>query len=103
MICFVPISDEDGDVAGGIGEGDRDSRAAEDPDAAETAGGLMEIKRREVEEASDLVLHLENVGEVPPRRDWACRSVHTIFVRVPPLLNATPAFYEIYIYFNKNL
>ena len=58
MIGLVPVSDEDGVVAGRIGEGDRDSRAAEDSDAAETAGGLVESKRREVEEASDLVLHL---------------------------------------------
>ena len=80
MIGLVPVSDEDGVVAGRIGEGDRDSRAAEDSDAAETAGGLVESKRREVEEASDLVLHLEDVGEVLPWRDWACCSVHTIFV-----------------------
>ena len=80
MIGLVPVSDEDGVVAGRIGEGDRDFRAAEDSDAAETAGGLVESKRREVEEASDLVLHLEDIGEVLPRRDWACCSVHTIFV-----------------------
>ena len=80
MIGLVPVSDEDGVVAGRIGEGDRDSRAAEDSDAAETAGRLVESKRREVKEASDLVLHLEDVGEVLPLRDWACCSVHTIFV-----------------------
>lgn len=80
MIGFVPVSDENGVVAGGIGEGDGNAGAAEDSDGAETAGGLVEGERGEVVEASDLILHLENVGEVLPRRDWARRSINTVFV-----------------------
>lgn len=90
MISLVPVTDEDGVIAGGIREGDGNPGAAENPDPTETTGGLVETERREVVEASDLIFHLENVSEILPRRNWACCSVHTVFVRVPSLLNPIP-------------
>ena len=71
MALGVPITDEQGDVAVGLGEGDRHDGAVVDGDRAEPAGGSLETKRREVEEAADLVLELELVGPVPPGRDRA--------------------------------
>ena len=80
MIGLVPVADEDSVVAVGIGEGDRDPGAAEDSDAAETAGGLVEGQRGEIVKAADLILYLQNVREVLPWRDWARCSINTVFV-----------------------
>lgn len=90
MISLVPVADEDGVIAGGIREGNGNPGAAENSDSTKTTGGLVESERREVIEASDLIFHLENVSEVLPWRNWACCSVHTVFVRVPSLLNPIP-------------
>ena len=92
MVRLVPVADEDGVVAGGIGKGDRNARAAEDSDAAETASGLVEGEGREIVKAADLILDLENVREVLPGRDWARCSINTVFVRVPSLLDSVPEF-----------
>lgn len=80
MISSVPITDEDSVIAGGVRERNRNPGAAENSDPTKTAGGLVEAKRREVIEASDLIFHLKNVSEVLPWRNWACCSVHTVFV-----------------------
>lgn len=92
MVGGVPVTDEEGEIAGGVREGDRNEGAAKDSDASETAGGLVEGKRGEIEETSDLILHLNSVCEILPRRNWARRSVHSILVRILPLLNSTPTF-----------
>lgn len=80
VIGLIPVADEDGVVAGGIGKGDRNTGAAEDSDSAETAGGLVEGQRREIVKAADLILDLENVRKVLPGRDWARCSINTVFV-----------------------
>lgn len=90
MISFVPVTDEDGVIAGGIRERNGDPGAAENSDPTETTGGLVEAERRKVIVASNLIFHLENVSEVLPWRNWACCSVHTVFVWVPSLLNPIP-------------
>lgn len=68
---LVPITDEEGEVIGGGGEGHGDARPAQDPDAPEAAGRLVEGQGREVEEAADLVLEMHHVGEVLPGWDGA--------------------------------
>lgn len=50
----------------------------------------MESKGRIVEVAANLVLHLQHIGEVPPRWDWTVCSINSILPRIPPLLNAIP-------------
>lgn len=80
VISLVPVTNEDGVIAGGIREGDGNPGAAENSDPTESTGGLVETERREVIEASDLIFHLQNVSEILPRRDWARCSVHTVFI-----------------------
>jgi len=87
----VPVADEGGVVGGRRREGDGDLRAAEDADAAEAAGGLVEGERGEVVVGADLVLGLHDVGEVGARRDRARRAGHAVLERVPPLLEPAPA------------
>lgn len=91
VVGLEPIADEEGVVGGGRGERDGDEGAAEDADAAEAARGLVEREGREVVVRADLVLHLQHVSEVPPRRDRARRPVHAVLERVPPLLYPVPA------------
>lgn len=91
VIGLVPVSNEDRVIAGRGREGDRNQRPAEDPDATEPAGGLVEGEGGEVIVASDLVLDLKDVGEVLARRDGACGSVDSILIGVPPLLDSIPA------------
>ena len=92
MIGLVPISNENGVITSGIWEGDRNSGPAKDPDASKTTSSLVELKRREVVKAPNLILHLEHVCEVLPRGYWACCSIYTIHKRVPPILNSIPIF-----------
>ena len=80
VIGAVPVSDEKGVVTGGIREGDGDEGAAEDSDGAETTGGLVEGERGEIVKASNLILDLEDVGEVLSGRDGAGCSINTVFV-----------------------
>jgi len=94
VVCFVPVSDKDSGISGGIRERDRDSRTTEDTNATKSTGGFVKAERREVVKTSDLILHLKNVSVVLPRRDWACRSIHSINERVPPLLNSIPALFS---------
>ncbi|KAL6992802.1 hypothetical protein U1Q18_010918, partial [Sarracenia purpurea var. burkii] len=69
---------QNGVVAGGRREWYRNQWPAPDPNAAETSGGLVESKRREVKEAADLVLGLEDVSEILPGWDGAVGSVHSV-------------------------
>lgn len=92
VIRLVPISNEDGVITGRGWEWDRYQRPTENPDATEPAGGLVERKRGEVIEASDLVLDLKDVGEVLAGRDRACGSIDSILIGVPPLLDSIPAY-----------
>ncbi|OAY79989.1 hypothetical protein ACMD2_04951, partial [Ananas comosus] len=90
----LPVANEDGEVVGRRGEGDGDEEAAVDPEAAEAPRGLLRADRGEVEEAADLVLHLEVVSEVPAGRDGAVRPGHAVLPRVLPLLDAIPTHEE---------
>lgn len=87
---LVPVSDQDGEVSSWLRERNRDQWPAKDPDAAEAAGCLVERQGWKVEEAANLIFHLENVSEVLPRRDRASGSIHSILVRVLPHLDPVP-------------
>lgn len=97
VIGLVPISDKNSVVTGWVWERDRNSRPAKDPDPSKSTSSFVECQRWEVVEAPNLILHLKNVSKVFPRRDWACCSKNTIFVRVPPLLNSIPIL-QLYIF-----
>lgn len=71
MALGVPISDEQGDIAIRLVERDGHNGAVVDGYGAVPTRSPLEAERREVEEASDLVLELELVGPVPSGRDWA--------------------------------
>jgi hypothetical protein len=91
MVGLVPVADEGGVVGGGGREGDGDPGAAEDPDAAKAAGGLVEGEGGEVEVGAYLVLGLQVVGEVGAGRDRARRPGNPVLERVPTLLYPVPA------------
>jgi hypothetical protein len=74
----VPISDEQGNVAIGLVKGDRYNSAVVHCDRSITTCGTLESERREVEEASNLVLELELVGPVPAGRDRAVGASYAI-------------------------
>ena len=80
MICFVPISDEDGVISGGFWEGDGNERPAENSDSSEAAGSLVESKRGEIEEAANLIFDLESVSVVLAWWNGTCGSINPILV-----------------------
>jgi hypothetical protein len=94
VVALVPVADEHGVVRGGRRERDGDPGAGEHADAAEPAGRLVEGERGEVVVGADLVLGLQDVGEVGPRRDRARRPSHAVLERVPPLLETAPAHHR---------
>lgn len=79
MIGFIPVADQNREIAVGIGKRDRNSGPAENSDPAKSAGSFVESERWEIVEAADLILHLQSVGEVLARRNWTRGSVHSIF------------------------
>lgn len=90
VVGLIPISNKNSVIAGGVGEGHGDPRPAKNPDPTKPTSSLVECKRREVVKAPNLILHLENVGEVLPRGYWARGSIYTILKRIPPVLNSIP-------------
>ncbi|KAG6527554.1 hypothetical protein ZIOFF_009665 [Zingiber officinale] len=78
VVLGVPVAEEDGVVVSRGLEGNRDEEAAVNPQPAEAAGRLVHPQRREVEEAANLVLHLEMVCKVGPWQDRAVGSRHFI-------------------------
>lgn len=90
MVSLEPVSDKNSEIAGRVGERDWDSGPTEDPDASKSTSSLVESKGWKVVKATDLVFRLQNVSEVLARWDWACCAVHSILVRVSPLLHPIP-------------
>lgn len=90
VLGLVPVANEDGEVSSWLRERHGNQRSAEDPDATEATGRLVESRGWEVEEASDLILHLEVVREVLARWDRAGGSVHPVLVGVLPHLDPIP-------------
>jgi hypothetical protein len=87
----VPPADEHVELAAvGAGERHGDDGAVVDADGAVAAGGGLEAQRRAVEEAAHLVLGLEHVGPVRPRRDRAVGARHAVVPRVPAHLQPVP-------------
>ena len=80
MICFVPISDEESVISGGFWEGDGNERPAENSDSSEAAGSLVDSKRGEIEEATNLIFDLESVSGVVAWWNGACGSINPILV-----------------------
>jgi hypothetical protein len=88
---FVPVAEEEREVARRRRVRDRDGGALVDVEGAEAAGGAVHGERGEVGEGADLVLALELVGVVGARRDGAVGARHAVLPRVLPLLDAVPA------------
>lgn len=95
MVLGIPIPDEQGEIPVGRSEGDGDHVAVIDGDAAVPAGRPLEAEGREVEEASDLVLHLILVGPVPTRRDGAIGPQNPVLPTILPLLDPIPVMNQI--------
>ena len=93
VISLVPISNKNGVITCGVWKWDRNSWPTKNPDSSKTTSSLVKCKRREIVKASNLILHLENVGEILPRGNWACCSIYTILKRIPPILNSIPIFF----------
>lgn len=91
VVLVVPVSDEKGDVAIRLIEGHCDHVAVIDCESSIATGGALEVDRGEVEEAADLILHLELVRPVPTGGDGAVCALHTILPRVLAMLDAIPS------------
>jgi hypothetical protein len=90
VISLVPISNEKSVIPSRFREWDGNSRPAEDFNTSKATSCLVELKRWEIEKTAYLIFHLQCVGEVFAWRDGACGSIHSILVRISPLLNPIP-------------
>lgn len=90
MIDVVPISNKKSEISRRLRKWDRNFGPTEDFDGTKGTSSLVESKRREVEESSNLVLDLKFVGEVLARSDRACGSMNSILIRISSLLNTIP-------------
>lgn len=90
VIDLVPITNKKTVISSWFRKWDRDSWSAKDFDCTKTTSCLVESKRWEIEETSNLIFDLKCVGEVLPWRDGACRSINSILIRISPLLNTIP-------------
>lgn len=99
VVELVPISDENSVITGGIVERDRNSGSAQNPETSKSTGSFVECQRREVVEASNLILHLKYVCEVPSWWNGTCCSPNPIFERVPSLLHPVPVFSNITLFY----
>lgn len=80
VVSLVPISNKNGVITSWVWEWDWDSGPAEDFNGSKATSSLVKGKRWEVVETSNLVLHLECVGEVLAWWDGACGAVNSILV-----------------------
>ena len=80
VIGFVPISSEKPEVTVRRRERDGDARTAPDTDGSECTSGLVEGKRREVVEATDLIFNLNYVSEVFAWWDRTCCPYYSILI-----------------------
>lgn len=55
-----------------------------------TASCSLKIEGREVEKATNLILHLKLVSPVPLGRNWTIRAQNPILPGTTPLLNPVP-------------
>lgn len=91
MVPSVPIPNEERNIPIRQVKGNRDHSTIIHSDAAKAAGSTLELERREVEEATNLILHLKLVSPVPSRRNRAVRSQNSILPWVLPMLDPIPA------------
>lgn len=91
MIARVPISNKNNNVPmWGIKRNRNDGPVVYDETPKSTSCSLK-MKGREVEKASNLILHLKRVSPVPLWGNGTICSKNTILPRTPPLLNPRPA------------
>jgi len=90
VIDLVPISNKKTEITSWVRKWNRDPWPAKDFDCSKTTSCLVECKRWEIEETSNLIFDLKGVCEVLPRRDGARGSINSILVRISPLLNTIP-------------
>lgn len=90
VIRFVPITDEDSVISCRVSKWNWNSRTAKDSDASESTSRFVKGKGWEVIEASNLVFHLQYVCVVASWWNWTRGSVHSINIRIPPVLYSVP-------------
>jgi len=90
MVAGVPISNKNDNVPiWGIKRNRNDGSVVYNETPKPTSSSLK-MKGREVEKASNLILHLKLVSPVPLRRNRTIGAENTILPRTPPLLNPRP-------------
>lgn len=97
MILGIPVSNKYCEITIRLGKWHWYSMAVVNCDWPKSTSSSLETQRREVEEASNLVLGLELVRPVP---SWWYRTVgakHSILPTVPPVLQSIPTFLEVLI------
>lgn len=90
LISLEPVPSQNGEVPGRRREGNWNPWTAPDSDATEPSSSFLKSKWWEVEVATDLILHLENISEVLSRSDWTVSAINSILPWVPSLLYAIP-------------
>lgn len=94
VIDLVPISNKNRVIISWVWEWDRNPWPTKDFDGPKATSCLVEIKRWEVVEASNLIFDLKCVGEVLAWRDGACCPINSILIRISPLLNTIPVAFQ---------
>ena len=90
MVVSIPITNHKADITIRLTERDRNKIPVVDYDRTKTTRSSLEVKRREVEEASDLIFDLKAISEVPLRRNGTVSAKNTVLPRVTPHLNPIP-------------
>ncbi|RDX85915.1 hypothetical protein CR513_32820, partial [Mucuna pruriens] len=90
MIAGVPISNKNDNVPMWGIKRNRNDGSVVDNETPKSTSSSLKMKGREVEKASNLILHLELVSPVPLRRNGTVGAKNTILPRTPPLLNPRP-------------
>jgi len=80
VIIVVPIANEKSKIIGGLGEGNRDERPTKNTNPSKPTGCLVEGSGGEVEEASNLILHLHFVRKIHAHWNGACCPIYSILI-----------------------
>lgn len=92
MISVVPVTDvyKELSIWCRVREGDDDPII--DLEATKATSRLEESGAGKVEVGSDLILYLECIRKIVPRKDWAIRAKNTILPTRPTLPDSIPIY-----------
>ena len=90
MVLSVPITNHEDDLSVRLWERDGNNVPVINHNGTKTTRRSLKVEGGRVEEASDLVLDLKLVSEVPSGRDRAVCAENTVLPRVTTHLDARP-------------